>query len=108
MATLLSDSKSAKEVMKILAGKDIGKDAAPTSSYLSPHKGFDQSLYPSDLTRQIANVAYKTDQFLYDGSDSMPGAVGAGTFWKDITAWITGDEDLDTALKNIDSSWPTS
>ena len=53
-------------------------------------------------------MAYQTDQFLYDGSDSMPGAVGAGTFWKDITAWITGDEDLDTALKNIDASWPSS
>lgn len=108
MATLLTDKASAKKVMKILAGKDIGKDAAPSSSFLSPHKGFDQTLYPSDLTRQIANVAYKTDQFLYDGSDSMPGAVGAGTFWKDITAWITGDEDLDTALKNIDGSWPSS
>ena len=108
MATLLSDSDSAKEVMKILAGKDIGKDAAGSSSYLSPHKGFDKALYPSDLTRSIADVAYNTDQFLFDGSDSMPGAVGAGTFWKDMTAWITGDEDLDTALKNIDDSWPTS
>lgn len=108
MATLLSDSDSAKEVMKILAGDKIGKDAAPTSSFLSAHKSFDKSLYPSDLTRTIADVAYNTDEFLYDGSDSMPGAVGAGTFWKDITAWITGDEDLDTALKNIDQSWPSS
>ncbi len=108
MATLLSDSDSAKEVMKILAGAEIGKDAAPTSSYLSPHKGFDTTLYPSDLTRSIADVAYQTDEFLFDGSDSMPGAVGAGTFWKDMTAWISGDEDLDTALKNIDASWPTS
>ena len=108
MATLLSDSDSAKEVMKILAGKEIGKDAAPSSSYLSPHTGFDMTLYPSDLTRSIADVAYQTDEFLYDGSDSMPGAVGAGTFWKDMTAWITEDEDLETALKNIDDSWPTS
>ena len=51
MATLLSDKASAKTVMKILAEPTIGKDAAPTSSFLSPHKGFDQSLYPSDLTR---------------------------------------------------------
>jgi alpha-glucoside transport system substrate-binding protein len=108
MATLLSDTASAKTVMKILAGDKMGKDAAPSSSFLSPHKNFDVSLYPSDLTRSIADVAYQTDQFLFDGSDSMPGAVGAGTFWKDMTAWITEDEDLNTALKNIDSSWPTS
>ncbi len=108
MATLLSDTASAKTVMKILAGKTMGKDAAPTSSFISPHTDFDVSLYPSDLTRSIADVAYKTDEFLFDGSDAMPGAVGAGSFWKDMTAWITEDEDLDTALKNIDSSWPTS
>ena len=38
----------------------------------------------------------------------MPGEVGAGTFWKDMTAWISGQEDLDTALTNIDDSWPSS
>ena len=66
------------------------------------------SLYPSELTRKIADVAYDSTTFLFDGSDQMPGEVGAGTFWKDMTAWISGDEDLDTALKNIDDSWPTS
>jgi ABC-type glycerol-3-phosphate transport system substrate-binding protein len=109
MATLLTDKKSAKDVMKILADPDIGAAATKSGSpLLSPHKSFDPANYPNDLTRSIADVAKNSTQFLYDGSDSMPGAVGAGTFWKDMTAWITGDEDLDTALKNIDSSWPTS
>jgi alpha-glucoside transport system substrate-binding protein len=38
----------------------------------------------------------------------MPGEVGAGSFWKETTAWISGSEDLQTALKNIDESWPSS
>ena len=38
----------------------------------------------------------------------MPAEVGTGSFWKEMTAWISGDEDIDTALKNIDSSWPSS
>ena len=42
----------------------------------------------------------------FDGSDAMPGAVGAGTFWKEMTNFVSGQEDLDTALKNIDASWP--
>jgi len=108
LATLLSTSDNAKKVMKILADPTVGNDAAPTSSFISPHKTFDTSLYPNDLTRQIADIAYKSDQFLFDASDQMPGAVGAGTFWKDITAYISGQESLDTALKNIDASWPTS
>ena len=28
----------------------------------------------------------------------MPGEVGAGSFWKEMTAWISGQQDLDTAL----------
>ena len=46
--------------------------------------------------------------FLFDGSDQMPGEVGAGTFWQDMTAWISGQQDLDTTLTNIDASWPAS
>ena len=42
------------------------------------------------LTRTIAEVAYDSTAFLFDGSDQMPGEVGAGTFWKDMTAWISG------------------
>ena len=47
-------------------------------------------------------------ELLFDGSDQMPGEVGAGSFWKQVTAWITGQQDLDATLKNIDDSWPTS
>jgi alpha-glucoside transport system substrate-binding protein len=36
----------------------------------------------------------------------MPGEVGTGSFWKEMTAWASGTEDLATALKNIDASWP--
>jgi alpha-glucoside transport system substrate-binding protein len=37
----------------------------------------------------------------------MPGAVGAGTFWKGMTDWITGKSDADT-LNYIEQSWPKS
>ena len=106
LATLLDESQSSKDVMAMLAETDIGNEAAKTSSFISPHKDFDMANYPNDLTRDYAGVAYDATVFLFDGSDQMPGEVGAGTFWKDMTAWISGQQDLDTALKNIDSSWP--
>ena len=43
----------------------------------------------------------------FDGSDQMPGAVGSGSFWKGMVAWVSGQKDLDTALKDIESSWPS-
>jgi alpha-glucoside transport system substrate-binding protein len=108
MAMLLGDSDNAKTVMAALAETDIGNDAAGTSSFISPHTDFDASLYQNELTRSYAKVATEATTFLFDGSDQMPGEVGAGTFWQDMTAWISGQEDLDTALSNIDASWPSS
>ena len=108
LATLLLDNEDSRAMMQILADVELGTEAAPDSSFISLHTEFDTSLYPSDLTRQIADVAYKSDAVLFDGSDAMPGEVGAGSFWKEMTAWISDQQDLDTTLKNIDASWPSS
>jgi alpha-glucoside transport system substrate-binding protein len=92
----------------MLSETDIGSEAAKTGAYISPHKDFPIDSYPNEIMKTAAKAATSATVFLFDGSDQMPGEVGAGTFWKEITTWITGDQDLDTALKNIDDSWPTS
>jgi alpha-glucoside transport system substrate-binding protein len=38
----------------------------------------------------------------------MPGAVGAGSFWSEMTAWIAEDKDDAAVLDAIEASWPTS
>jgi alpha-glucoside transport system substrate-binding protein len=43
--------------------------------------------------------------FRFDGSDLMPAAVGSNSFWKQITAWVTG-QSTDQTLNNIEASWP--
>lgn len=110
LAVLLKDSAGARAAMEILADPALGESAAQQegSNYISPFKSFDTSLYPNEIQAAAAEVAYASTAFLFDGSDQMPGAVGAGTFWRDMTAWISGQEDLDTALTNIDDSWPAS
>ena len=108
LAVMLSDDEAAKKAMNMLAERRHRQRGGADESFISPHKDFDMSIYPSETTRTIAQVAYDSTAFLFDGSDSMPAEVGAGTFWKEMTAWINGDADLDTALKNIDDSWPAS
>jgi alpha-glucoside transport system substrate-binding protein len=108
MLTMLNDSSNVKTVVKAMAETDIGNEAAKNSSFISPHKDFDVSNYPDALTKQVAQVAYDATAFLFDGSDQMPAEVGTGSFWKEMTAWISGQEDASTALKNIDASWPSS
>lgn len=76
--------------------------------FISPHKDFDVSKYGNDLTRGIAEIAYSASGIRFDGSDAMPGTVGAGSFWKGMVAYTSGQQDLDATLKSIDDSWPTS
>ena len=108
LAMLLKNTKAGQEVMKIISDISICDEAAKTGAYLCPHKDFDSSVYPDAISQEVGEIASGTTAFLFDGSDQMPGAVGAGTFWKDMTSWISGQESLDEALKNIDESWPAS
>src|SRR5262249_47767464 len=108
MLTMLNDSDNVKTVVKLLSQPQIGDDAAPTSSFISPFKNFNVSLYPNETTRTVANIMYKADHFLFDGSDAMPAQVGAGSFWTQMTDWIGGQESINAALADIDSTWPTT
>ncbi len=107
-AAIFKDSPAARAVMKLLAATDLGSIAAGNgSSFLSPHKDFPLTDYKSVLTQQYAKVAYAATAFGFDASDAMPGTVGSGSFWKQMTTWVSGSEDLSSALKAIDGSWPS-
>ena len=108
MAALFSpNNQYAKKILQYMSTKDFGASDAKLGNYISPHKDFNQSNYPNGVVRDAANVAYKASAFAFDGSDQMPGVVGSGSFWKDMTSWISGQQSEDQALKGIDASWPT-
>jgi alpha-glucoside transport system substrate-binding protein len=108
LAVLLNAKQSAKDAIKLMSAADLGKEVAKSGSYLSPHKDFDSSLYPTELTKKYAEIANSASAFLFDGSDAMPAAVGTGSFWKEITSWVADQQSLDDTLKKIDESWPAS
>lgn len=106
--TMLNDSANTQTVVKLLSQTQIGESLVPGDSFISPHKDFPLKLYPNNLTRTMASIAYNASATAYDASDQMPAAVGSGTFWSEMTNWIAGKEDLPTAMKNIDASYPAS
>ena len=59
------------------------------------------------FTKQLSELQAGADVFRFDGSDQMPGAVGAGTFWTEITKWIVGGS-TDDFVNNVEASWPKS
>ncbi len=45
----------------------------------------------------------------FDASDLMPAEVGSGSFWTGMVEYMKGGPDnLESVLKTIDDSWPTS
>lgn len=73
---------------------------------IAPHKDADLAWYGNDIERGVAAIIQNATSVRFDGSDLMPGQVGAGSFWKEMTNYVAGATDLDTALTNIDASWP--
>jgi alpha-glucoside transport system substrate-binding protein len=70
------------------------------------HNDADFSWYGDPVTRGVAETIQAATTFRFDGSDMMPGAVGAGTFWKYMTDYVSGSITRQEALDAIDASWP--
>lgn len=101
------DNESAKALVQFLASSEYGTNGyADTGAWISPRTDFDNSLYPTELLGSIAQIATESTEFVFDGSDQMPGEVGSGSFWREMTAWISGGQDIQTTLDNIENSWP--
>jgi alpha-glucoside transport system substrate-binding protein len=73
---------------------------------IAPQNDASIEWYTDPIYKKIAQTMQQSTAVRFDGSDMMPGEVGAGTFWSEITAYINGTHDLDTVLNNIDASWP--
>ena len=108
LAAAFSDDENTATVLEALYTSDFGAVWAESegSEFLSPYPDFDGGAYSNEVTAEIAGLITEADAFRFDGSDQMPGQVGAGTFWTEMTAWVSGQTDLDTALQNIEDSWP--
>lgn len=76
--------------------------------FVSPHRDADLSWYPTAVDRGFAEIIANADPFRFDASDLMPGPVGAGSFWTEITNYVNNypDVPLQQTLRNIDNSWP--
>ena len=105
--SMFNDRPEVRAVMTWFTRGEHLKTWLASGGTISPHKDAQLEWYGNDIDRGVAKILADATSVRFDGSDLMPGEVGAGSFWKEMTAWVSGSEDLDTALSNIDSSWPS-
>ena len=85
------------------------KAKATGQGWLSANSGLDPELLQSPIDKLSFDLLTDdTYTFRFDGSDQMPGAVGADAFWKQMTAWIGEDQSDEATLDNIEKAWPAS
>ena len=102
-AAFTNDADVAKVLDFILSDK-VGTVMASASSFVSPHKTFDTSLYPNSMTKTIGETMSSAAVFGFDGSDRMPSAVNA-QFWLSGTDWVAGKVDWATAAAAIQGKY---
>ena len=104
-----ADRPEVKAFQTYLSSVEWANERAKTcgsGGCVTANKNADPNLLTNPVDKLSAEILTDTAAtFRFDGSDLMPGAVGAGTFWKGMTDWIIGKDDKAT-LDFIEQSWP--
>ncbi len=74
------------------------------TGFLTPHKGVNPEIYMNDALKGQGEILVNATTFRFDGSDLMPGGVGAGTFWTGMVDYI-GGKDAAAVAGEIQDSW---
>lgn len=102
-----SDTDDVKQVVEYITGPEFGTNGyASQAIFLSPHNDFDTSNYTTEFQKKAQELLAASTLFGFDASDQMPGEVGAGTEWSELTSWFAGQKTMEQAFDAIDASWP--
>lgn len=106
IVAMFSDRPEVKALVEYITTPQSAIGWLETGGALATHLGATPEMYGMPMERGIAELVVQATSFRFDASDLMPGEVGAGSFWKGMTDWVSGASDLDTVLQEIDESWP--
>ena len=81
MFAVTTESKGAMALIEFLKSPIAHEVWMAQEGFLTPFKGVNTDLYGSDSLRGMGDILLNATTFRFDGSDLMPGAVGAGSFW---------------------------
>ena len=106
LATITKDSPAARAFMDFLK-TPIAHEiwmAQPNGSFLSAHKGVNTEVYNSQANKDLGQILLNATTFRFDGSDLMPGPIGAGAFWTGMVDYVTGKSAQEVA-DSIQAAW---
>jgi alpha-glucoside transport system substrate-binding protein len=106
LATITKDSPAARafiDYLKTPIAHEIWM-AQQNGSFLSANKNVNTDLYNSQANKDLGQILLNATTFRFDGSDLMPGPIGAGAFWTGMVDFVNGKSAKDVA-DAIQAAW---
>ena len=72
--------------------------------FLTPHSGVNLDTYENASLRGQGEILLNATTFRFDGSDLMPGAIGAGAFWTGMVDFTSG-KSAEEVTADIQKAW---
>ena len=104
MFAITKDSPATREFIKFLQTPIAHEIWMAQKGFLTPYKGANQAVITDPTVKKMNPILLEADTFRFDGSDLMPGAVGAGTFWTGMVDY-TGGKSAEAVADQIQKSW---
>jgi alpha-glucoside transport system substrate-binding protein len=102
--TITKDSKASRAFIEFLKMPLAHEIWMMDGGFLTPLKSANQAAYGSDAARKQGEIMTTATTFRFDGSDLMPGKIGAGAFWTGMVDFVGGKSAADTAA-GIQKAW---
>ncbi len=101
---ITSDSPGTRAFIDFLSTPIAHEIWMAQSGFLTPHKGVNPDVYTDATLRNLNEILLGATTFRFDGSDLMPGPIGAGVFWTGMVDYVGGKEAQEVA-DEIQATW---
>lgn len=107
-ATAFSNDDETMQALEYLASPEYvtARLDAGAGGFLSANGEVAVDAYPTPLDQSLVEILQSADTARFDGSDNMPGAVGAGSFWSAIVNITTESQTVEEAFAEVQTTWP--
>jgi len=105
---MFNDRDEVRATMEFFTHGEALKEWLAAGGALAMQIDTDLAWYTDDVEKGIAELVANATSVRFDGSDLMPGEVGAGSFWTGMTDYFSGVADAATVMAEIDASWPVA
>ena len=101
---IADENQAAHDLIAFLQEPEAHEIWMGLTGFLTPHKGVDSSKFSDPTLAKMNEILLGATTFRFDGSDLMPGGVGAGSFWTGMVDYVGGKAAAEVASE-IQSSW---